>query len=198
MSPSPPSIGGKTGSRAQTNLAWKRILELTDSGEGRQEVQPAIDEAPSRDFAADPNAVSAVAEAHRLAYGHLFNPAFATETSLIDPLPHQRIAVYEQDAGTDSASIPAGRRRGRRQDHHDRAIHPRNAVSPTHPPHTHRAARRSRRQLGTGDAKAVPSCRSASSEARDARTGNPFSRYRGRPHHRQRGHLGHGAGIQPP
>ena len=37
-----------------------------------------------------------VAEAHRLAYGHLFNPAFATETSLIDPLPHQRIAVYER------------------------------------------------------------------------------------------------------
>ena len=51
---------------------------------------------PSLDFSADPHAVSAVAEAHRLAYGHLFNPAFATETSLIDPLPHQRIAVYEQ------------------------------------------------------------------------------------------------------
>ena len=48
------------------------------------------------DFAADPDAVSAVAEAHRLAYGHLFNSAFAAETSLIDPLPHQRIAVYEQ------------------------------------------------------------------------------------------------------
>ena len=44
------------------------------------------------DFAADPNAVAAVAEAHRLAYGHLFNPAFATETH---PLAHQRIAVYE-------------------------------------------------------------------------------------------------------
>ncbi len=48
------------------------------------------------DFSADPDAVSAVAEAHRLAYGHLFNSAFAAETSLIDPLPHQRIAVYEQ------------------------------------------------------------------------------------------------------
>jgi len=30
-----------------------------------------------------------------LTYGHLFNPTFATETSLIEPLPHQRIAVYE-------------------------------------------------------------------------------------------------------
>ena len=48
------------------------------------------------DFSADPEAVSAVAEAHRLASGHLFNPAFATETSLIDPLPHQRIAVYQR------------------------------------------------------------------------------------------------------
>ena len=48
------------------------------------------------DFSAHPEAVSAVAEAHRLAYGHLFNSAFAAETSLIDPLPHQRIAVYEQ------------------------------------------------------------------------------------------------------
>ena len=81
------------------NLAWKRILELAESGDGRQEVQSVPDEAPSMDFAADSNAVSAVAEAHRLAYGHLFNPAFATETSLIDPLPHQRIAVYEQMLG---------------------------------------------------------------------------------------------------
>ena len=47
------------------------------------------------DFSADPNAVAAVAEAHRLSYGHMFNRTFATETSLIDPLPHQRIAVYE-------------------------------------------------------------------------------------------------------
>jgi superfamily II DNA or RNA helicase len=37
-----------------------------------------------------------VAEGERLAFGHLFNPAFAVETSLIDPLPHQRIAVYQQ------------------------------------------------------------------------------------------------------
>ena len=48
------------------------------------------------DFGAEANAAAAVVEAHRLAYGHLVNPAFAAETSLIDPLPHQRIAVYEQ------------------------------------------------------------------------------------------------------
>lgn len=47
------------------------------------------------DFTTDPEIVRVVAEGHRLTYGHLFNPAFATEISRIDPLPHQRIAVYE-------------------------------------------------------------------------------------------------------
>ncbi len=89
----------ENGQSRPNNLAWKRIVELMESGDGRHEIQPVPDEAPSMDFAADPNAVSAVAEAHRLAYGHLFNPAFATETSLIDPLPHQRIAVYEKMLG---------------------------------------------------------------------------------------------------
>ncbi|MEG5031052.1 DEAD/DEAH box helicase [Microcoleus sp. AT8-B1] len=46
-------------------------------------------------FSASPRKVWAVAEAERLAYGYLFNPTFATETSLIEPLPHQRIAVYK-------------------------------------------------------------------------------------------------------
>ena len=80
-------------------LAWRRIIELESEATHRIAEQPAAydasEHAPSVDFAADPTAVAAVAEAHRLAYGHLFNPAFATETSLIDALPHQRIAVYE-------------------------------------------------------------------------------------------------------
>src|SRR2546421_6890807 len=50
---------------------------------------------PSIDFTADPDVVRAVVEGERLTYGHLFNPAFAAEISLIDPLPHQRIAVYD-------------------------------------------------------------------------------------------------------
>ena len=83
------------------NLAWERILQLESSADGA--VAPDMstpDESPpsSRvlDFSADPDAVSAVAESHRLTYGHLVNSAFATETSLIDPLPHQRIAVYHR------------------------------------------------------------------------------------------------------
>lgn len=83
-----------------TRLAWQRIVELDRDSEpsARGATGPAA-LAPVKttglDFAGNPKAVVAVAEAHRLAYGHLFNPAFASETSLIDPLPHQRIAVYE-------------------------------------------------------------------------------------------------------
>ena len=46
-------------------------------------------------FRADAHLVRLVAEAHRLRHAYLFNPIFATETSLIDALPHQFIAVYE-------------------------------------------------------------------------------------------------------
>jgi superfamily II DNA or RNA helicase len=47
------------------------------------------------DFTTDPEVVRVVVEGQRLAYGHLFNPTFATEISMIDPLPHQRLAVYD-------------------------------------------------------------------------------------------------------
>ena len=47
------------------------------------------------DFTARPEVVSCLIEGERLSFGHLANPAFATEISNIDPLPHQRIAVYD-------------------------------------------------------------------------------------------------------
>ena len=82
------------------NLAWTRFLQLESSVDGAAPdlTTPADSPLSSHvlDFSADPDAVSALAEAHRLTYGHLFNSAFATETSLIDPLPHQRIAVYRR------------------------------------------------------------------------------------------------------
>jgi len=91
-------------------LAWRRILAAEEHG-----IDALIAAAPSAgnsngpgpvpevsteplpriDFSSDSRTVRAVAEGERLAHGYLFNPAFATETSLIDPLPHQRIAVYE-------------------------------------------------------------------------------------------------------
>jgi len=47
------------------------------------------------DFRADPEAVRLLVEGERLRYGHLFSPVFGIETALIDPLPHQWIAVYQ-------------------------------------------------------------------------------------------------------
>lgn len=93
----------ENGQSRPNNLAWQRIVELDNQSRREllgvpkvsEEVSASAYQTQSLDFSADPDAVSAVAEAHRLAYGHLFNTAFATETSLIDPLPHQRIAVYE-------------------------------------------------------------------------------------------------------
>ena len=90
----------ENGQSRPNNLAWKRIVELDNQSRRELVGVPKVSEEVSTfsyhtlDFSADPDSVSAVAEAHRLTYGHLFNPAFATETSLIDPLPHQRIAVY--------------------------------------------------------------------------------------------------------
>lgn len=47
------------------------------------------------DFRAHPEDVRLFVEGERLRYGHLFSPVFGTETALIDPLPHQIIAVYQ-------------------------------------------------------------------------------------------------------
>ena len=87
----------ENGQSRPNRLAWRRILDLErlPTRDGEDLAAPeGSSTAPGLDFSGDPNAVAAAAEAHRLAYGHLFNQAFATETSLIDPLPHQRIAVY--------------------------------------------------------------------------------------------------------
>ena len=88
----------ENGQSRPNNLAWRKIVDLERPPPAADEEPDASPELPSAapglDFSADPNAVVAVAEAHRLAHGHLFNRAFATETSRIDPLPHQRIAVY--------------------------------------------------------------------------------------------------------
>jgi superfamily II DNA or RNA helicase len=87
----------ENGQNDPTELAWARIEEL----EG-QELAPAGTVGQSAgghhqlDFGADPEAVAAVAEAARLSCGHLASPTFATEISLIDPLPHQRVAVYDR------------------------------------------------------------------------------------------------------
>ena len=89
----------ENGQSRPSNLSWRRILELEslvdEAATGGELALGGQSTSPGLDFSADPDAVWALAESHRLAYGHLFNPAFASETSLIDPLPHQRLAVYK-------------------------------------------------------------------------------------------------------
>ena len=50
---------------------------------------------PPLDFNGDPERLSLFVEHLRLKHGYQFNPAFASEISRIDPLPHQRSAVYD-------------------------------------------------------------------------------------------------------
>ena len=87
----------ENGQSRPRRLAWRRIVDLeTDVRAATPRVEPvAVSTTPALDFAARPEAVAAVAEATRLSYGYLSNPAFAAEISSIDPLPHQRIAVYD-------------------------------------------------------------------------------------------------------
>ena len=92
----------ENGQTKPARLAWRQILDLEAKlapGVAEPREAAGTTPAPGLDFTARPAVVSAVAEATRLSYGHLFNPAFATEVSLIDPLPHQRIAVYERMLG---------------------------------------------------------------------------------------------------
>lgn len=89
-------------------LAWKNIekaellglgaLETDDKHflrEKQSEYQIPSYQNPDLDFSSKPEIIQTIVEGHRLAFGHQFNPTFAAEISLIDPLPHQRVAVYE-------------------------------------------------------------------------------------------------------
>ena len=92
----------ENGQTKPARLAWRQVLDLEvglSSPGTKPEVATETTEPPPLDFTARPAVVATVAEATRLSYGHLFNPVFATEISLIDPLPHQRIAVYERMLG---------------------------------------------------------------------------------------------------
>src|SRR5499427_3271398 len=47
-------------------------------------------------FDGDGQAFRLVSEAHRIRLAHLFDPVLAVHTSLVEPLPHQITAVYEE------------------------------------------------------------------------------------------------------
>ena len=77
-------------------LAEKKGLKwLTESEEWAQVQSLESTAGTIRDFLGDSEKCWAYLEAQRLAASHQVNPTFAKESSLVDPLPHQDIAVYE-------------------------------------------------------------------------------------------------------
>lgn len=97
----------ENGQTKPTAMAWRKMERAEVLGLQALEDRPlhklqdgagsyAVEKnEPDLDFSAPPDVVLTITEGHRLAFGYQTNPAFASETSLIDPLPHQRIAVYE-------------------------------------------------------------------------------------------------------
>lgn len=82
-------------------LSWKQIEKLYHSkfvereDEGNLQATVKTNHTARLDFTGSPEGIRTLVEGERLSYGHLYNPVFATEISKIDPLPHQRIAVYD-------------------------------------------------------------------------------------------------------
>ena len=76
-------------------IYWEKFLDVTSGESTLAAVKRKVAAPEVVDFMGDGLAVRAMVEGERLTFGHLANPAFATEVSKIDPLPHQRIAVYE-------------------------------------------------------------------------------------------------------
>ncbi|MBL8812702.1 MAG: DUF3883 domain-containing protein [Planctomycetaceae bacterium] len=87
----------ENGKSRPSQLSWNRLIELSETLESDDQTTSVTlgTAAPIMDFTARPEVVRTLVEGERLSFGHLSNPAFATEISSIDPLPHQRIAVYD-------------------------------------------------------------------------------------------------------
>ena len=101
----------ENGQTKPSQLSWTQILQLLISVEEETSPQPPKSAAqipPVIDFTASPEIVKVLAEGERLSFGHLANPTFATEISRIDPLPHQRIAVYDYLKEGKGAGVEGG------------------------------------------------------------------------------------------
>ena len=87
--------GIPSNSRSFSGTPSHRRIRKPEGRVAEPEPSWPVADPPVLDFGGDPAGVSALVEALCLEHGHEFNPAFGIETSRIDPLPHQRIAVYE-------------------------------------------------------------------------------------------------------
>jgi len=85
----------ENGQTTPSPLSWQQLVRMDEGDASVVPTEQMPVAPPVLDFTGSPQVVRALAEGERLSFGHMFNPAFATEISQIDPLPHQRIAVYE-------------------------------------------------------------------------------------------------------
>jgi transcriptional regulator with XRE-family HTH domain len=89
----------ENGKARPSQLSWSQILKLAGEEKADRvsepESPPYTAKPPVLDFTAGSDVVRTLVEGERLSFGHLANPAFGTEIARIDPLPHQRIAVYD-------------------------------------------------------------------------------------------------------
>jgi superfamily II DNA or RNA helicase len=85
----------ENGQTKPSPLSWQQLLRFDDDERPSDDPDIGVARPAILDFTGSPEIVRGLAEGERLSFGHMFNPAFATEISQIDPLPHQRIAVYE-------------------------------------------------------------------------------------------------------
>lgn len=91
----------ENGQTRPSALAVEKLNRAAEQARGGDVPGPVSEGPPAQamerlDFLGDAEALRVLVEGERLSYGHQFNPAFATEISRIDPLPHQRIAVYDR------------------------------------------------------------------------------------------------------
>ena len=90
----------ENGQSKPSPLSWRALQRIAGGSEDEgaaasRDASPPVEDI-RLDFTSRPEIITAVAEGERLSFGHMANPAFATEISQIDPLPHQRIAVYDR------------------------------------------------------------------------------------------------------
>ncbi len=89
----------ENGKTIPSQLALSKLLKLENEFlqelVAEPEPPPYSGTPPTLEFTARPEVVRALVEGERLSFGHLANPVFGTEVASIDPLPHQRIAVYD-------------------------------------------------------------------------------------------------------
>jgi SNF2 family DNA or RNA helicase len=85
----------ENGQTRPSAFYWKQLRQLEQAVAEQIQEYVTPQQQARLDFTADSEAVKILAEGERLSFGHMMNPTFATEISSIDPLPHQRIAVYE-------------------------------------------------------------------------------------------------------